>query len=97
MKRVQVMTETISRIFKAFHGDAKLYFQSGVLKNGSRPGPVSFEFSQNSSSQLHNQLLELYLWPKFINPSKIARTSSHRSREVKITNFFSSKKAKSVS
>jgi len=36
MKRVQVMTETISRIFKAFHGDAKLYFQSGVLKNGSR-------------------------------------------------------------
>ena len=60
-------------------------------------GPVSFEFSQNSSSQLHNQLLELYLWPKFINPSKIARTSCHRSREVKITKFFSSKKAKSVS
>ena len=60
-------------------------------------GPVSFEFFWNSSSQLHNQLLKLYLWPKFINPSKIARTSSHRSREAKITNFFSSKKAKSVS
>ena len=46
------------------------------------PGPVSFEFFWNSSPQLHNQLLELYLWPKFINPSKIARTSSHRSREA---------------
>ena len=62
-----------------------------------KSGPVSFEFFWNSSSQLHNQLLKLYLWPKFINPSKIARTSSHRSREDKITNFFSSKKAKSVS
>ena len=65
--------------------------------NDLMPGPVSFEFFWNSSSQLHNQLLKLYLWPKFINPSKIARTSSHRSREAKITNFFSSKKAKSVS
>ena len=65
--------------------------------NKSDAGLVSFEFFWNSSSQLHNQLLKLYLWPKFINPSKIARTSSHRSREAKITNFFSSKKAKSVS
>ena len=42
MKRVQVMTETISRIFKAFHGDAKIYFfKVGFLKMGAHSGQKS--------------------------------------------------------